>query len=85
VTEPERHLRRLSSVGEKGATAMSRTDFPNSEFLINRAKQCRSMARILASPLSRDRMIDLARGYEELSKAAAELTLENFKIEELED
>ena len=51
---------------------MSQTRFPSSEFLFNRAKQCRSMARALVDPMSRGRMIDLALGYEEIAKKLEE-------------
>jgi hypothetical protein len=64
---------------------MSNSDFPNSDFLIIRAEQCRSMARALVDPMKRDRMIDLALGYEKISKAAAKLKIENIKIDELQD
>ena len=58
---------------------MSKTRFPNSDFLFNRAKQCRSMARTLVDPGFRDRMIDLALGYEEIARSAAKLNIENVK------
>jgi hypothetical protein len=64
---------------------MSKTCFPNSEFLINRAEQCRSMARALIDPTIRDQMIDLALGYEKIAKAATKLKIENVKVEKLED
>ncbi len=64
---------------------MSNSDFPNSDFLIIRAEQCRSMARTLVDPIVRDRMIDLALGYEKIAKAAAKLKIENIKIDELQD
>ena len=60
---------------------MSKARFPNGEFLINRAEQCRSMARILVDPMVRDRMIDLALGYEEIARSAAKLKIENIKVE----
>ena len=43
------------------------------------------MARALVDPMKRDRMIDLALGYEKISKAAAKLKIENIKIDELQD
>ena len=78
--------RAIDRVGssEKGV-AMSKARFPNSEFLINRAEQCRSMARTLVDPMVRDRMINLALGYEEIAKSAAKLKIENTKIKKLED
>ena len=58
---------------------MSKKRFPNSEFLFNRARQCRSMARTLVDPASSDRMIDLARGYEEIARSAARLKIGDGK------
>jgi DNA-binding TFAR19-related protein (PDSD5 family) len=58
--------------------------FPNNEFLINRAEQCRSIARQLLDPMVRDRMIDLALGYEKIAKAAARLKIEGVKIGRLD-
>jgi hypothetical protein len=52
---------------------MSKADFPNSEFLLNRAEQCRSVARTLLDPIVRDQMIDLALGYEKIARTAAKL------------
>ncbi len=63
---------------------MSNTGFPDSDLLITRAEQCRSMARALLDPMVRDRMIYLALGYEKIAKAAAKLKIENIKIEERE-
>jgi len=61
---------------------MSETDFPNSEFLINRAEQCRSMAaHTLVDPSIRNRMIDLALGYEKIAKAVAKLKTKNVEVE----
>ncbi len=37
------------------------------------------MARTLVDPMVRDRMIDLALGYEKIAKAAAKLKIENIK------
>ena len=43
------------------------------------------MARTLVDPMVRDRMINLALGYEEIAKSAAKLKIENTKIKKLED
>jgi hypothetical protein len=64
---------------------MSEARFPNSEFLLNRAKQCRSMARTVVDPMFRDRMIDLALGYEEIAKSVAKLKIRNIEVGKVED
>ena len=64
--------------------AMSKRRFPSGKFLINRAMQCRSIANKLFDPVSRDRMISLAIGYEEIAKSAAKLKIENIELGELE-
>jgi hypothetical protein len=56
--------------------AKSKPRFPNSEFLITRAAQCRALAHTFADPTVRDRMVALAADYEELAKSAANLKLE---------
>ena len=58
---------------------MSNADFPSGKFLTIRAEQCRSMALTFGDPVMRDRMMDLALGYEEIAKAAAKLKIENIK------
>jgi hypothetical protein len=63
---------------------MANVDFPSDKFLTLRAEQCRSMALTFANPMMRDRMMDLALGYEKIAKAAAKLKIENIKIEELD-
>ena len=58
--------------------------FPNSEFLFNRAEQCRSIARGPIDPMVRDRMISLALSYERIAKVAAKLKSEDVEIDRLD-
>ena len=63
---------------------MANPQFPNSEFLIGRAVQCRSLAGGFVDPTLRDRMLALAGDYEEMAKAADALRpLENIRVSEL--
>jgi len=58
--------------------------FPDSEFLIDRAAKCRTLASTFHDPILRDRMLEIASGYEELAKGAETLApLERIKVSEL--
>jgi len=58
--------------------------FPDSEFLIDRAEKCRALASTFHDPILRDRMLEIASGYEELAKGAETLApLESIKVSEL--
>jgi hypothetical protein len=84
VIKPARHPGDQPSSGQSDTgVAMSKMGFPSNEFLINRAEQCRSMAaHTLVDPMVRDRMIDLALGYEKIARAVAKLKIENVDAED---
>jgi len=48
--------------------------FPDSEFLIDRAEKCRTLASTFHDPILRDRMLEIASGYVELAKGAETLS-----------
>jgi hypothetical protein len=71
--------------GRKEWTAMATPGFPDSRFLLGRAEQCRSLASGLRDPIFRDRMIEIAVGYEELARNAdAFRPLQKIKVGELD-
>jgi hypothetical protein len=64
---------------------MATPNFPDSRFLLGRAEQCRSLASGLRDPMFRDRMIEIAVGYEELARNAdAFRPLQEIKVGELD-
>jgi hypothetical protein len=59
--------------------------FPESEFLFRRAERCRLLASTFRDPIFRDRILEIAGGYDELGRNAEVLTpLQNIKVSELE-
>jgi hypothetical protein len=59
--------------------------FSDSDYLIRRAEQCRLLASTFHNPMLRDRMLEIAGGYEELAKNAEALTpFQSIKVSELE-
>jgi hypothetical protein len=65
---------KLLSQGPEEGTAMAEPIFPDRKFLIRRAELCSSIARTFSDPLLREKMLEIARGYEELAKNAEPLS-----------
>lgn len=60
--------------------------FPSSEFLFRRADRCRLLASTLHDPIVRDKMLEIADGYEELGRNAEALApQQSIKVIELEE
>jgi len=65
---------------------MAEPIFPDRKFLIDRAELCCSIARTFFDPLLRERMLEIAKRYEELAKnAEAHSPLESIKVMRLEN
>jgi len=58
--------------------------FPDNEFLLDRAQRCRSLAGTFLDPIMRERMLEIAEGYEDLAKKSQALTpLKSIAVSEL--
>jgi len=65
---------------------MAKPTFPDSEFLIGRAAQCRSLAGNFMDKALRDRMLVLASEYEEMARFSDAIRpLQKIKVTELKN
>jgi hypothetical protein len=70
--------------GPQGGTAMANPIFLDNEFLLDRAERCRSLAATFLDPILRDRMLEIAEGYEDLAKKYQALTpLKSIAVSDL--